>query len=301
MDLRLNEKEQQARRMVCLPLDGIKSLDALRERVVELSPVVGLFKVGKGTFTRYGPEAVRIVQGSGANVFVDLKYNDIPKTVADAADAATGIKAWMFNVHANGGREMLKAAVDSVRSASEKYGLAMRPNVIGVTVLTSIGQAEYLDINRPLVPKLGDEDLMPFLGMTTDDREMQAQFALRLLSHGYDHLVSEDGSRCVAVEQEVANLSRMSHSCGLDGVVCSAADLYAVRPLLPEGFLYITPGIKGISTSAGEDQRRVFSPGNAVRDGSSILVVGRAITDPKTPEGRVQAGYEILQDMAQAL
>ena len=52
------------------------------------------------------------------------------------------------------------------------------------------------------------------------------------------------------------------------------------------------------NTPAGEDQKRVFTPGNAVQDGSSILVIGRAITGPKTPEERLQAGYEVLQDMA---
>ncbi|MCH9029316.1 MAG: orotidine 5'-phosphate decarboxylase, partial [Bacteroidetes bacterium] len=103
------------------------------------------------------------------------------------------------------------------------------------------------------------------------------------------------------VEDQVLNLARLANQAGLDGIVCSAADLYAVKNKLPDNFMYVTPGIKGLTTSAGEDQKRVFTPGNAVRDGSSILVIGRAITGHKTPEERVQAGYEILRDMAQHL
>ena len=114
------------------------------------------------------------------------------------------------------------------------------------------------------------------------------------------------------IEQEVLNLALMCNDCGLDGIVCSAADLYAVRDELPKDFMYVTPGIKGPNTPAGDDQMRVFTPGNAVQDGSSILVIGRAITDPRTkeqkaagieatPDMRLRAGYVILQDMAKNL
>jgi len=87
----------------------------------------------------------------------------------------------------------------------------------------------------------------------------------------------------------------------LGGIVCSAADLYAVRDKLPNEFMYVTPGIQGPNTPAGADQKRVFTPGNAVQDGSSILVIGRAITGPKISEERVRAGYEVLEDMAKHL
>lgn len=68
-ELSLTQKEQQARERVCLPLDGLSTMDELRARVEELSPVVGLFKVGKESYNRFGPEAVRAVQEHGANVF----------------------------------------------------------------------------------------------------------------------------------------------------------------------------------------------------------------------------------------
>jgi orotidine-5'-phosphate decarboxylase len=253
MDIKLTEKEKAARRRLCLPLDGLASLSALALRTEEFSPVVGLFKVGKESYTRFGPEAVRVVQNSGADVFLDLKYHDIPNTVRGAARAATELGVYMFNVHASGGLDMMKAAKQGVQEATGTlYGEKRIPKVVAVTVLTSIDQ-QILN-NQLRVPG--------------------------------------------KVEEQVLNLAQLTQEAGLDGIVCSAADLYAIKDKLPKNFMYVTPGIKGTKTPAGDDQKRVFSPGNAIRDGSSILVVGRAITDPKTPEERLQAGYDILQDMA---
>jgi orotidine-5'-phosphate decarboxylase len=100
------------------------------------------------------------------------------------------------------------------------------------------------------------------------------------------------------VEEQVLRLAKLANDAGMDGIVCSAADLYAVKDKLPDDFMYVTPGIKGPKTAAGSDQKRVFTPGNAVSDGSSILVIGRAIT--AAPD-RVQAGLEVLEDMAKVL
>lgn len=246
----LNDKERKARKMVCLPLDGLKTLEEIRCRVHELSPVVGLFKIGYETFTRFGPETIDIVMERGGEVFLDLKYNDIPNTVKGSARAAAELGVYMFNVHASGGLDMMSAAVEGARSVSAAGDRI--PYILGVTVLTSINQATMNDQLR--VPG--------------------------------------------TVEEQVLHLARLSKQAGLDGIVCSAADLYAVKGKVDEPFMYVTPGIQGITTPAGADQQRVFSPGNAVKAGSNILVVGRAITDGKTPEARLQSGYEILKDMA---
>ena len=124
--LELTEQEQEARKKVCLPLDGMRTLEEIEARVAELSPVVGLFKIGKESFTRFGPEVVRIVQSNGSNVFLDLKYHDIPNTVKGAAEAATELGVFMFNVHASGGLEMMKAAVQGV---APREGGPRLPNI----------------------------------------------------------------------------------------------------------------------------------------------------------------------------
>ena len=119
--LELTEKEKAAREMVCLPLDSLATIEEVKARVEELSPVVGLFKIGKETFTRFGPEIVKLVQSNGSNVFLDLKYHDIPNTVRGAADAASKLGVYMFNIHASGGLEMMQAAVEGAKEGASKY------------------------------------------------------------------------------------------------------------------------------------------------------------------------------------
>lgn len=246
----LSPMEQAAREKVCLPLDGLNSLAEVRGLVEELSPFVGLFKVGKESFTRFGPEVVTLVHDHGAGVFLDLKYHDIPNTVKGAARAATEMGVAVFNVHASGGLAMMTAARQGVEEAAPSSGEV--PKVIAVTVLTSIDDAI-----------LNDECGVPG-----------------------------------AVEEQVLRLAKLTEAAGLDGIVCSAADLHVLTGRLGPGFLFVTPGIKGTTTPAGEDQKRVLSPGRAVAAGSSMLVVGRAITGAAD---RRQAAQEILRDIATVL
>ncbi|MGH9310699.1 MAG: orotidine-5'-phosphate decarboxylase [Vicinamibacterales bacterium] len=104
--------------------------DALRGRV-------GGFKIGNRLFTAEGPSIVRSLAERGDRVFLDLKYHDIPNTVATAVSAATSIGAWMVNVHASGGLRMMQAAADAARDTAARENRPA-PLVIGVTVLTSM-------------------------------------------------------------------------------------------------------------------------------------------------------------------
>lgn len=253
METRLTEKEQRARKMVCLPLDGLDTRADMESRVEELSAVVGLFKIGKEAFTDFGPDSIKMVKDHGSEVFLDLKYHDIPATVRGAARAATKHGVYMFNVHASGGTEMMKAAVEGAWDGTGRYGIET-PKIVGVSVLTSLDK-----------DKMNNELRVPG-----------------------------------KVEDQVAHLAKMSYDSGLDGIVCSAADLSEIRGGFQDDFFYVTPGVKGPNVPAGADQKRVCTPYNAVRWGSNILVVGRAITAGKTPDERLQNGYEVLQDMAKA-
>lgn len=250
----LTEKEEKARSMICLPLDGLESIYDFRSRVDELSPVVGMFKIGKESYTRWGSKTIDIVRAREAEVFLDLKYHDIPSTVKGAANAAASLGIYMFNVHASGGLEMMEAAVTGARKEIEAHGGRIL-KILGVTVLTSLDKQ-----------KLNEEIRVP--GDVSD---------------------------------QVLHLARLSHEAGLDGIVCSAADLKEVKDKLPEGFMYVTPGIKASDGIVGSDQKRVFTAAKAVQDGSSILVVGRAITGHDTSEKRIQAGYRMIQEMAEYL
>src|SRR5210317_777405 len=113
--------------------------------VNRLQPGSCRLKVGKELFTREGPDLVRDFVSQGHDVFLDLKYHDIPNTVARACEAAASLGVWMLNVHASGGSKMMTAA----RTALEGMG-PQRPLLIAVTVLTSMGSEdlEELGIHR---------------------------------------------------------------------------------------------------------------------------------------------------------
>ncbi len=110
--------------------------DQALELVAKLDPQRCRLKVGKELFTRSGPELVRTLVAQGYDVFLDLKYHDIPNTVARACAAAADLGVWMVNVHALGGDKMMRAA----REALE--GLERRPLLIAVTILTSMGEED---------------------------------------------------------------------------------------------------------------------------------------------------------------
>lgn len=113
----------------------------------QLDPALCRVKVGKELFTAAGPDLVRTLVGRGFEVFLDLKFHDIPNTVAAAVKAAARLGVWMVNVHTSGGERMMSAAVQALREFGEK-----KPLLIGVTVLTSTTAEELAatGVSRPL-------------------------------------------------------------------------------------------------------------------------------------------------------
>jgi orotidine-5'-phosphate decarboxylase len=105
-----------------------------------LRDVVGMFKVGSQLFTAEGPGIVRDIVRTGGRIFLDLKFHDIPNTVAAAGVEATRLGVSMFNVHSSGGSAMMRRTADAVAECAMREGLA-RPAILGVTVLTSSNQA----------------------------------------------------------------------------------------------------------------------------------------------------------------
>ena len=124
------------RNPIIVALDVATADEALRLAEM-LAPVCGGFKVGKELFTAVGPEIVRRIRGLGALVFLDLKFHDIPNTVAKAVVAAVQLDVQMLTVHASGGMEMLQAAEQAAQQTARQLGRAA-PLVLGVTVLTSL-------------------------------------------------------------------------------------------------------------------------------------------------------------------
>lgn len=248
----LNDLGKEARSKVCLALDNnIEATEELRNKIEELSLVAGMFKIGMESFTKFGLEAIKIIQEFGSEVFLDLKYYDIPNTVKGAAYAATKQGVSIFNVHASGGIEMMKAVIDGAKEASEKYLVPM-PKIIGVTILTSI-----------------DKEIM------NEEQRIEGD-----------------------VEDQVLHLAKLAEQSGLDGIVCSAGDLKKLKKEFSDDFLFVTPGIR-LADSDNQDQKRVVAPGDAIGNGASILVIGRTVTGRSTKEERLEAGYRILEEIAE--
>ena len=133
----------------------VESADRALALAGQLRGIAGGLKVGSRLFTLEGPDLVRRLVDTGARVFLDLKFHDIPNTVAQAVDAAVRTGAWMINVHASGGSAMMQAAA---RAGAEAAAAAKRPEplLIGVTVLTSMDAAALTatGVGRPLLDQV---------------------------------------------------------------------------------------------------------------------------------------------------
>ena len=220
---------------VIVALDFATEAQALK-LVDGLDPTMCRLKVGKEMFTHMGPSFVKSLENRGFGVFLDLKFHDIPNTVARAVAAATDLGVWMVNVHASGGPRMMEAAV----KALEPYG-AKRPLLTAVTVLTSM-----------------DEEQLRAVGITCP------------------------------LEEQVLRLATLTRDCGLDGVVCSAREAAMLRQHLGQDFKLVTPGIRPRNAEVG-DQIRVVTPADAIKLGSSYLVMGRPITKALDPIAALKA------------
>lgn len=196
-------------------------------------------KVGKELFTRCGPAVVEALHALGFDVFLDLKFHDIPNTTARAVRAAAEMGVWMVNVHASGGRRMMEAAREQLEQVVDNRTL-----LIAVTVLTSMERGDLAELGLDIEPL-----------------------------------------------EQVVRLAKLAQISGLDGVVCSAQEVAAIRSAIQQPFALVTPGIRPADAEQG-DQRRIMTPSQAIHTGSDYLVVGRPITQAASPADvatRIQA------------
>ncbi len=132
------------RNPIIVALD-VPSADQAVKLADQLAPAVGAFKIGKELFVSAGPDIVKKIRATGANVFLDLKFHDIPNTVAKAVAAATRLDVQMLTIHASGGGEMMRAAEKAAQETAQALG-RQPPIVLGVTVLTSANNDTLAEI-----------------------------------------------------------------------------------------------------------------------------------------------------------
>lgn len=137
----------QSRNPIIVALD-VPHPDAALELARRLAPVVGAFKIGKELFVSAGPDIVRRIRETGGSVFLDLKFHDIPNTVAKAVEAAVRLDVQMLTIHTSGGLAMMQAAQHAAEEAALRTGKT-QPLVLGVTVLTSLNTNDLAEVGVP--------------------------------------------------------------------------------------------------------------------------------------------------------
>jgi len=185
----------------------------------------GGVKLGLEFFSAQGPEGVRRIAELGLPIFLDLKFHDIPNTVAKAVEAIAPLEPAILTVHAAGGHEMMLAAKRSAPPTTK---------VVAVTLLTSLDSNDLSDLGIQRSPA-----------------------------------------------DQVARLAWTARDSGVDGIVCSGAEVAKAKAAWPNGF-FVVPGIRPAGGAAA-DQKRVVTPAGALDSGASILVIGRPITDAPDP------------------
>jgi orotidine-5'-phosphate decarboxylase len=247
------------RLLVALDVPGLGEAEALLDRLQGL--VTGC-KIGSQLFTAAGPAAVELARKRGWRVFLDLKFHDIPNTVAGAVREAVRLGVFMLNVHAGGGLAMMRAAADAAGKVAQELGVP-RPICLGVTVLTSLER-------RALETELGVPSTVE-------------AHVLRLA-----RLAREAGlDGCVASPREIA-LLRLN--LGKHWVIVTPGIRGARAPGDPaEGGARSPLDSQG---RADDDQVRTATPAGALRAGADYLVVGRPITAAPDPAAAARAMLE---------
>ncbi|MDB5703651.1 MAG: orotidine 5-phosphate decarboxylase [Sphingomonas bacterium] len=212
-----------SRIFVALDTPDLERAKAIAKRVHHH---VGGIKLGLEFFMANGRAGVREMAELGLPIFLDLKFHDIPNTVAKAIMALRPLEPTILTVHAAGGRAMLEDAKAAAPTGTK---------VIAVTTLTSLDGTDLASVGCPDDP-----------------------------------------------HDQVLRLTELAMRAGVDGVVCSGAEVAAAKKLWPKGF-FVVPGVRPANGAAG-DQKRVVTPRQALDAGASILVVGRPITQAEDPD-----------------
>lgn len=216
------------------------NMDDGKNMIAKIAPITGAVKIGLEFFNAFGPQGVndmmRIAQDHSdqpVDLFLDMKYHDIPNTVAGAIEVVTKIvQPRYITLHCAGGEDMMRAAHQACPDETK---------LLGVTILTSLNQDSIRDIG------LSD-----------------------------------------SLQDNVIRLAQLAQASGIDGVVCSAHEIEAIRQTCGYDLDLMVPGIRPAGANLN-DQKRVMTPSQAIAKGATHLVVGRPITQATDPAAAAQA------------
>lgn len=232
-----------ARERLVLALD-VSNFKKAEELVDKLTDYVGVFKIGNQLFTAEGTKVIKMVQEKGGKVFLDLKFHDIPNTVARAAEVVSKLGVYIFDIHTSGGYEMMKAAVEASKKLSFALGIS-KPLILGVTLLTSINQ----------------EILEKEIGIKKSLEEQVVHLAKLAEAAGLDGVVASSWE-----------IKALRAACGEGFVILTPG----IRPVC----LCVTRRQAGKSD---DDQKRIMTPQEAIKLGADFIVIGRPIINATNP------------------
>ncbi len=218
---------------IIVPLDvpDLQSAIALVEKLDEVS----FWKVGLELFTASGPQILEYLKCKEKKIFLDLKFHDIPNTVAGACRSAARYGVDLLTIHATAGKDALKAAKEAATEEANKLSL-QPPRLIAISLLTSISSRQLaFDLKIPL-----------------------------------------------ELPEYVLQMALMAKEVGLDGSVCSPQEASQLREVCSDDFLLVCPGVRPTWAEKG-DQKRTFTPAQAIKAGANYLVIGRPITASTEP------------------
>lgn len=219
------------------------SLPHAIELANEVGESVGAIKLGLEFYLKFGLDGVKkVTQDGKIPLFLDLKFHDIPNTVAGAIRSVAPCAPFMLTIHTSGGEAMMRRAKEEAIEAAKQLKITP-PNIIGVTLLTSLDDKDTVEIG--------------FTKKTT---------------------------------QSTQQLTKLAKKANIDGVVCSGHELPEQKD--NDGFIYVTPGIR--LNSGANDQKRVMTPGEAIKRGATHLVIGREITQANDKNGAIN---QILENI----
>ncbi|MDJ0680068.1 MAG: orotidine-5'-phosphate decarboxylase [Xenococcaceae cyanobacterium MO_167.B52] len=219
---------------IIVPLDVPDLPSAIA--LVEKLDGVSFWKVGLELFTASGPEILEYLKSKEKRIFLDLKFHDIPNTVAGACRSAARYGVDLLTIHATAGKDALKAAKEAATEEAQAVGL-QPPRLIAISLLTSISSRQLaFDLKIPL-----------------------------------------------ELPEYVLQMALMAKEVGLDGAVCSPQEVAQLREVCGNDFLLVCPGVRPTWAEKG-DQKRTFTPAQAVKAGANYLVIGRPITASAEPK-----------------
>jgi orotidine-5'-phosphate decarboxylase len=254
----------QVKEKIIVALD-VETAAKAREIITELREEVGAFKIGLQLFTSAGASFVNETVASGIKIFLDLKFHDIPNTVAKTSVEAARLGIWMFNIHAVGGSEMMRKTVEEVKNFCEKENL-VQPKIIGVTVLTSS--------NRETLRETGIEK---------ETGEQVVSLARLAAKNGLDGVVASP-QEIELIRENVASKDFLIVTPGIRSSNSSGQNESRVE-------------ILNLKSETYEDQKRVMTAKEAIRSGSDYLVIGRPILQAKD---KILAVREIIKEIETA-